>query len=76
MPASQICCAESFTELASSLSNRPDVALCFCLAAIALSFLTILGSPAVGAAAKMQRLGATVGSKARGRTLIALGRRV
>ena len=44
MPASQISLADSLTELASALSNRlaPDV---FCLAAIALSFLTMLSSP-------------------------------
>ena len=46
MPASQICCADSLTEPASALSNRPAPEAFF-LAAIALSFLTICGSPGV-----------------------------
>ena len=44
MPASQICCAESFTEPASALSNRRAPEALF-LSAIALSFLTMCGSP-------------------------------
>ena len=41
IPASQICCADSFTELARALSNRPAPAALFFLSAIALSFLTM-----------------------------------
>ena len=44
MPASQICCADSLTEPASALSNRPAPEAVF-LSAIALSFLTMVRAP-------------------------------
>jgi hypothetical protein len=44
MPASQICCADSFTELASARSNRL-APVPFFLSAIALSFFTMSRSP-------------------------------